>query len=195
MRRTSWQVLVLVALAAGAVSWLGLRLWQRQAGALPPAPWSVVAVIVAMAIALVVFGWPIGKMTRTYRRELRERGQLRDQREDEPLDPNSAAGQRRRIDPLRAARILVLAKAASLTGSLLFGWYGATLLHLLTGPVPRQTMAWSTGAAALAAVILAAAGIIVEWFCQIPPGGTGLTEDESVDPAPGSTHRSGPMRG
>lgn len=79
-----------------------------------------------------------------------------------------------RMDPLAAARTLVLAQAGAYAGSLIAGWHAGVLVHLLgaTGPGSRTTNdAWVMVIAGLVLVIL---GYVVEQFCRIPPeDGTG----------------------
>lgn len=74
-----------------------------------------------------------------------------------------------RMDPLAAARTLVLAQAGAYAGTLIAGWHAGVLIHLLsaTGPGSRTTDdAWIMVIAGLVLVIL---GFVVEQFCRIPP--------------------------
>lgn|SRR5690625_149103 len=161
MKRTSAPTVLSIIAGAGGVSWLGLTLWRRAGHSLPPVPWMVAVVMVVMAVALLIAGWPVGQVTR----EAREAAERRLEGKEE--------GKKRThfVDPLRAARIFVLAKAATLTGALLTGWYGTTLLILLTGPLVEARLAqvWPAATATGAAVILLISGVIVEWFCELPP--------------------------
>lgn len=80
-------------------------------------------------------------------------------------------GKRPSLDPLRAARTLVLAKAGAITGMILGGRYLAAALSrldLLSQPSVRARFIASaiTLAACLALTI---AALIAERFCQLPP--------------------------
>lgn len=161
MRRTHWTTIVTTIVGAGAVSWVGLSAWKRMGHSLPAIPWMVIVVMIAMAVGLVIVGWPVGQLTRQAREESERRAEGRKTRGERP----------KYVDPLRAARVFILAKAATITAGLLTGWYGATLLILFTGPLLQAHVAhlWPAIAATSAAGLLLSAGIVVEWFCQLPP--------------------------
>ncbi|MDR2454916.1 MAG: DUF3180 domain-containing protein [Bifidobacteriaceae bacterium] len=107
-------------------------------------PWAVAALLIALAAGILLAAWPV----RQY-----------------------AKGNRRRIDPLRAATILALAKSCSLAGAALLGLYlGMALVEALSlHSALAWTRLWQEAAAALAALALSAAGRIAEWFCRLPP--------------------------
>jgi hypothetical protein len=107
-------------------------------------PWSVALALVGLAGAIIALGWPVRAYTH---------------------------GKRRDVDRLRAARVFALAKACALVGSGLAGLYGAACaeaLRVTATPYLRER-ALAAGAAAVAAVALAAAGCLVERFCALPP--------------------------
>lgn len=135
---------VLIAVVAGAVGWYGLTLWEDSGGLAPPVPWTALAGLVALAVAVVAAGLPVYRWR---------------------------AGQRRtRLDPLVAARTVVFAKAAVYGGALLAGWYAAQALVVLPDLVgarrPRLVLAALCG---LAAVAVVAAGFLVQHWCTLPP--------------------------
>jgi hypothetical protein len=74
------------------------------------------------------------------------------------------------VNPFVALRVAVLAKSASLSGSLLFGAGTGILLYLLTRTVmaPSESL-WLTVAAAVSGAVLLVAGLIAEFFCTLPP--------------------------
>ena len=75
-----------------------------------------------------------------------------------------------RIDPFRAMRVVVLAKASTLVGSLLAGFAAGAVLFLLTRPVVADVGSlWPGIAAALSGVLLAVAGVVAERLCTLPP--------------------------
>ncbi len=75
------------------------------------------------------------------------------------------------LNPLLAARTVVLAQACAYAGTVLLGWHAGIFLD--------QLRVWSLGAGggimwlALAMVggglAMMAVGLLVEWFCRIPP--------------------------
>ena len=75
------------------------------------------------------------------------------------------------LDPLRAARTVVLAHAAALTGAAAAGWYAGQLAVVLTGLdlVANQARILPLGLLVLAGVALAVAGLVAQRWCRIEP--------------------------
>lgn len=75
-----------------------------------------------------------------------------------------------RIDPFRALRIAVLAKASSLSGALLVGVTLGMLVYMLTLKVLPSSSSVSLAVGALiGAVVLLVGGLIAEHMCTLPP--------------------------
>lgn len=107
-------------------------------------PVTLPITLVAVAIIIVAFAVPI-------RRAVRGRSS-------------------RRIDPFQAMRIVVFAKACSLSGALLTGAGVGILLYLLTRDVlPASNAILLTALGTAGAIILLIAGLIAEFFCTLPP--------------------------
>jgi hypothetical protein len=158
MRRTSVRTLLLVLVGVAAVGALVLRALEMQGIYLPRVAWVEDAAILVLAAAIFWAGWGV----RAY------------QKGDKPD-----------LDPLRAARTFVLAKAGALTGALLAGRYLAEVVVLVSqlGIEARRENAIAAGIAFLASVVLAVVGLVVEKFCELPPSDD--TESEtSPDPLP-----------
>ena len=108
MQRTRWQTLALVATGVAALTWLGFSALAGRGGLPPQVPWLVAAVEVMIAAIVFVMGWAVRQFLR---------------------------GKRPDLDPIRAARTAVLAKASCYTGALLAGWYGGqTIVHVHAFP-------------------------------------------------------------
>jgi hypothetical protein len=153
MERTRLRTLVLLAVGTAAVGWLVLRVLSSRGRDVPAVPWPMVAVLVLLALVVFVMGWQVRQYLR---------------------------GNNPALDPVRAARTAVLAKAACYAGALLTGWYAAQVLVVLD-MLRIEAQRARAGAAALAvlgAVVLVAAGLLAEWFCRIPP-----PDDEGTDVA------------
>lgn len=145
MGRTSIPLLLALAVAGGVAVWL-LQIALVSAGqaTLVP-PGTLVLVLFGIAAILLALGWPIRQFVRGKRRD-------------------------HRFDPFRAMRTLLFAKASSLTGSLITGAAIGTLLYLLSRPVPPGgPSAWLTIGTLAGAVAVAAAGLVVEQWCRLPP--------------------------
>jgi hypothetical protein len=74
------------------------------------------------------------------------------------------------VDPFYATRIVLLAKASSITGSLISGLAAAILLFLLTRSVTPAVGSVAMSVATLVgSVLLLAGGLIAEKMCTLPP--------------------------
>ncbi|MCW4466730.1 DUF3180 domain-containing protein [Glutamicibacter sp. MNS18] len=85
-----------------------------------------------------------------------------------------------RVEPIAAARILVLAQAGAYAGAVICGWHLSLMSALLaaTGPSPTATRAIVLACAGGLMVII---GFIVQYLCKLPPEDT----DENTDGAQG----------
>ena len=144
MRRTRWQTLLLVALVVGVLAALVTDEAARRGPGMPTVPWLVAAVELVISAVVFSMGWAVRQYLR---------------------------GKRPTLDPVRAARTAVLAKASCYTGALLVGWYGGQVAALLLArDLPGNgTRAGAAAVAAGGAVVMAVVGLVVEWFCRIPP--------------------------
>lgn len=77
---------------------------------------------------------------------------------------------RRPVDPFRATRVVLFAKASAYLGAGLTGVGGGFLIELLTRPVPAELDSVLRVVAMLASsAILLAAGLVAEHLCTVPP--------------------------
>ncbi len=152
MHRTRITTLVLVALVTTIAGWVVIRFAQGRGAQVPTVPWLVDVAIGLLAAAVLRWGWTV----RAYQQ-----------------------GKRPSLDPLRAARICALAKAAALTGALLAGWYFAQVLVLVGDWSIESLRAKAIAAviAVVAAIGLSVAGLVAELFCRLPPPGPGEGAD------------------
>lgn len=144
MRRTSPAALLGAAVAGGAIAWL-LQVALVSSGApsfIPPA--TLYTVLVLLAVALLLLGRPVRRLVR--------------------------GRSTRHVDPLFAMRVVLLAKASSLTGALGVGAGVGFVAYAVsrTGTVSTPGF-WPSSLTAVAALVLAVAGLIVEGWCRIPP--------------------------
>ena len=121
-----------------------VRALGAQGYRLPPVAWIEYVAILALAGLIFWLGWTV----RAYQK-----------------------GAKPNLDPLRAARTFVLAKAGALTGALLTGRYLASLLDVVgdLGIPSQRDRAVAAGIAAACSVVLTVVGLVVEKFCELPP--------------------------
>ncbi|HVX08030.1 DUF3180 domain-containing protein [Humibacter sp.] len=158
MRRTGPAVLISLGVVGVVIGYL-LELALVAAGSpmlIPPISLSIT--LVAIGIIVVLLAIPI-------RRAVRSKVKVH-------------------VDPFRAMRIAVLAKACSLAGGLLTGTGIGVVIYVLTRPVPAPSASvWLSVAAAVSAVILLVGGLIAEYFCTLPPPKDEETERSEHAPA------------
>lgn len=148
MGRTKISTLVGVACCTLAVGWILLTLLSRSGTHLGPVQWIMTPVLLALAVVVI---W-LANAVRLF-----------------------LGGKRPALDPLRAARTAALSKAAALGGSIMAGWYASQLVLAFANIEieAQQGRAWRAGAACLAAIVLAIAGLVGERCCQLPPPADG----------------------
>ncbi|OMH25442.1 hypothetical protein BKD30_05975 [Tersicoccus phoenicis] len=78
---------------------------------------------------------------------------------------------RRMINPLLAARALVLAQATAYTGAVLGGWHVGVVIEQLGLLALRsdQSLLWFAVAQVAGGAVMVGTGVLVEYFCRIPP--------------------------
>lgn len=137
--------LLLVAAVTGIVSF-GVFMLVTRDGSLVPRP------ALLSGVLLVVMGGLVLWLARPVRRYLQGRA-------TKPLDP------------MWAARTVVLAQAAALTGAAAAGWYlgqvGVVLTDLSLDANRGRLL--PLGALVVAAVALAAAGLVAQRWCRVTP--------------------------
>lgn len=140
------QALVPAGLVSLALAFGAFTLVTRSGSLVPRPP-------VLAGVLLVVMGALVLRLARPVRRYLQGRATA-------PLDP------------LRAARVLVLAQAAALTGALATGWYLGQLGVVATdlSLVANRSRLVPLLALALTGVALAAAGLVAQRWCRVDPG-------------------------
>jgi hypothetical protein len=164
VRPTKPLVLASTGAVVFVVSYVVVRLWDRLGdGDIPPVPLSAPITLAVLAAAVLAIALGLRSRFAAYRkaRIQSETGALPDRR-DRPAKP---------IDPIQAARALVLAKASGLVGAIFggaYGGYGLFLLGRLNVPADRS-QAIRCGLALAAGIVLAAAALYLERVLKVPP--------------------------
>jgi hypothetical protein len=152
VRPTRVSTLLWVALAAIPLGWSIGRIVDAVSGTLPPIPWILPFLLVFLAVLLFVAAAAV-------------RGWVNERRYD------------RRLDALRIARLLALAKAAAVFGALVVGAYlGIAVLALGSLEVPA-----GRNRAVLAALVIAAGVVIVIAALRLERAGLVPPDDDTSD--------------
>lgn len=153
MKRTPASTLVAFTLSGLVIGYLGeLSIVTAGSKALVP-PISLPVTLVGVAVIVIALAWPI-------RRAVKGKAT-------------------KHLDPFRAMRTAVLAKACSLSGALVFGiGIGIALFVLTRSVLPSGETVWLAIATAIGAAVLLVAGLIAEHFCTLPPDDTDLEKEE-----------------
>jgi len=153
MKRTRAATIVAFTLGGLVVGYLvDLAVVTAGSKALVP-PISLAITLVGVAIIVVALAWPI-------RRAVKGKAT-------------------KHLDPFRAMRIAVLAKACSLSGALVLGvGLGITMFLITRSVVPPASTIWLALATAIGAGLLLAGGLVAEWCCTLPPDDTDTEKEE-----------------
>ena len=153
MKRTRTATIVAFTLGGLVVGYLvDLAVVTAGSKALVP-PISLAITLVGVAIIVVALAWPI-------RRAVKGKAT-------------------KHLDPFRAMRIAVLAKACSLSGALVLGvGLGITMFLITRSVVPPASTIWLALATAIGAGLLLAGGLVAEWCCTLPPDDTDTEKEE-----------------
>ncbi len=145
MKRISPILLLVLALAGGAAGFL-LDHALTTAGRATFTPAIALPILfVLLAIAVLAFAWPIRRSVRST--------------------------PRRRVDPFRAVRIAMLARASSLLGGVSAGFGVGLGAYLLSRPItPPLGSISAVVATTFSAVLLTIAAMTAESFCLLPGG-------------------------
>lgn len=144
MKHTGPLSLIALALAGGVIGFL-LQLWLSSAGMATLSP-PITVPITLVVVAAVVLAAAI------------------------PIHQAVRSTQRRLVNPFRAMRVAVLAKASSLAGSLVGGTGMGFVVYSLSRPIlpggPALLLVIGT---TVAGVVLLIAGLVAEQLCSLPP--------------------------
>ena len=153
MKRTHPSTVIAFVLAGIVTGYLiDLAIVANGSKAIVP-PLSLPITLAGVAALVVAFAWPI-------RRAVKGKAT-------------------KHLDPFRAMRTAVLAKACSLSGALMLGFgLGITLFLVTRSVVPSPATIWLAVATAIGAALLMAGGLVAEYFCTLPPDDTDTEKGE-----------------
>jgi hypothetical protein len=143
VKHTSPGLLVALALFGGAAGF-GIQTVLAAASMAKLRPEYTLAVsLVVIAVLIVVLAVPVRRAVR--------------------------GAQRRPIDPFYATRVVILAKAGSIAGSLLSGAAAGILVDLLLRGSPTGDTLARILVSLGGAVLLLVGGLVAEYLCRVPP--------------------------
>jgi len=159
--------LLLIGVILAVAGWSATVVTSRYSMATPVLPATALATIGVIVAITLILGI----------RVLRWRNSLKDSTKKKTV-----------LDPLLAARTLVLAQACAYAGTVLLGWHVGIFLDQLRIWSLRsdQGITWLALAMAGGGLVMIVVGLLVERFCRIPPEDG---DTKGVDGKPGRAVR------
>jgi len=152
MTRTAPLHLLLLALLGGGLAWFLETALAASGNAILIPPFTLGVVLALIGVILVVMALPVRRVAR------------------------GVAGAK--VDPFYATRVLVLAKASSLSGALLGGAGISITAYLLTrSVVPGVGSVAMALTLAVGSIVLLVGALVAEHMCALPPD-----DDKRNDP-------------
>jgi len=141
--RPAWLVTVTVVLVVAGI--VTTKLVTQASMALPILPLSSLATMGLIVVVCLILGLKVRRWRDGHRKK--------------------------RLDPLLAARTLVLAQACAYAGAVLFGWHVGIFLDQIPTISLRTDLGviWHVVAMMGGGIVMVATGLVVERFCKLPP--------------------------
>ncbi|WP_203137190.1 DUF3180 domain-containing protein [Microbacterium sp. JZ31] len=159
MRRTSPLGLLVAAVLGGGVGFLVDHVLTLSGRPTFSPAWGLPILLALLGALALALAWPVRRSVRT------------------PGAP--------RVDPFRAVRIAILAKASSLVGAVFGGAAVGLLLYVTTRPVSPALGSMATTIATIAAgAALVVAALVAEHFCSLPKDPDEREPDDAEPGAP-----------
>lgn len=155
MKPTKLINLVAWLVPATTAGYLLPQIVVNQGGSIPISPLNIIITLPLIGIILVLMALPIFK----YRKALLARAK------------DAAAARPLPLNPFYAVRILLLAKAISISGAIFSGWHmGVVWLQLSSPIIPSSTL--QNLIALIGAIIMTICAVIVERVCRVIDDGS-----------------------
>ncbi|WP_426005179.1 DUF3180 domain-containing protein [Paenarthrobacter sp. NyZ202] len=137
--------LVIIAVLAAGLALLATAATNRYSMATPVLPVSALVTMGVIAVLTLVMGIRVLRWRNGKKKTL--------------------------LNPIMAARTLILAQACAYAGTLLLGWHAGIALDLLRIGTLRsgEGILWNTLVMGGGGVVMLVVGLVVERFCRIPP--------------------------
>ncbi|MGO2660855.1 DUF3180 family protein [Mycetocola reblochoni] len=152
MKRSAPGTLAVLVLVGAALAYLGERLLLQLGAAMFVPPLTLPLTLVTVAAVLLIAAVPIRRSV--------------------------TGASRRRVEPLRAARVALLAVASAHAAALLTGASAGVVAYMLLRTVlPAVGSVWLAVGALAAAIVLLASAVVAESLCTLPK------DDDDDDPS------------
>ena len=135
--------LLLFFVAAAVLGWTAHQLLVSAGRSVPVLNWTALPTMAGVSALTLIMGIRVRRYTQ---------GKLKS-----------------RLDPLVAARTLILAQASAYAGTLIGGWHVGILIELLRATGFGSAAVRSALLMIVAAAVMVIVGWIVEQFCKVPP--------------------------
>lgn len=141
--KPAWLIVTTVVL--GVAGWITAMLTSRGSLALPVLPLSSLITMGVIALVCVVLGLRVRRWREGNRKKM--------------------------LDPLMAARTLILAQACAYAGAVLFGWHLGIMVDQIPTLGLRSDLGiiWRIVALMAGGLVMVVVGLVVERFCKLPP--------------------------
>jgi hypothetical protein len=148
MKPTRLRFLLLIALPTALAGYFVATVLVGRGFQVPVSPINLLVTLAAIAVLLLALSIPIWR----YRSAIRENVKKRP----------------KRVDPFYAVRVLLLAKASSIAGSLFAGWHIGVVVFQLLSPVVIAELALQNFLGFLSSIALVIGAYLTEQLCKLP---------------------------
>lgn len=152
MKQTRILPLVLAAIVTAVGSFSVVRIMVSAGAQVPVSQLSLILTLVSIGVVVLVLAVPMIRYRRALAAALVAKNQI----------------QPKRVDPFYAYRLLLLAKATAISGTLFLGWHFGVLAFQLASPVVAAALLPQSIGGCIASLFMTVAGLIVERICKLP---------------------------
>jgi hypothetical protein len=149
MKPTKISVVLVIVFGVTVVSFLAVRLLVANGMAVPASPTNLLVTLAAIAVILLALTIPIWRYKAS-------------------LTQYTKGPRPKRVDPIYAVRVVLLAKASAITGSGFVGWHLGAMIAQLSLPVSFTAALLQNSFGLVASVVLTIAAIVAEQICRLP---------------------------
>lgn len=152
MRQTRIITLVLAAIVSAVGAYSVVKISVSAGLQVPVSQWSLILTLIVIGVVVLILAIPMIR----YRRALLA------------VASGKSSAKPKRVDSFFAYRLLLLAKATAISGTLFLGWHFGVLAYQFASPVVASGLLPQSIWACVASAFMAVAGLIVERICKLP---------------------------